>query len=208
MLALIATRPTSSSKRNVLAGVYRRKGGGCEKLRQEIEALAEGLEVDLSEVVRPRTDDEAEAERARLAGHFPFVLSSPELRAEQGLHPYALDVFGDPFISMGAAVAGGEQRVFVNAAWAGSFFDEEAARQMLEGPEALRPVEMFGTLVHPDDRAFIVPLLDTCLFGCPDALAESTHIFRVRVWIDDEKTSIASIPFLTDLPIHFPQQPT
>lgn len=169
----------------MLAGVYRRKAGWCEKLKREIEALAEGLEVDAKDVLRARTDAEEAAERASLAGFFPFMRSSMELPDEhQGLlHPYALDLFHDPFISLGAVLAGGEQRVFVNAAWASSFFDEEAGRQMLEGPEAQRPAEMFGTIVHPDDRAFLVPLVDNCLFGCDDLLAEGAHIVRVRAFV-------------------------
>lgn len=160
-----------------MAGVYR--GKGCERLKREVEALAQGLEANLEEVLRPRTEAELAAERARMASHFPFVLSSPELRTDQGLHPYALDLFHDPFISMAGVMVGGEQRVFVNAAWAKSFFDEEACRQKLE-EERLRPTEIFGSVVHPDDRALVVPLVDNCLFGCPDQLSESAHIFRVR----------------------------
>jgi hypothetical protein len=144
-----------------------------------VEALAQGLKVDLDPLLRPRSEAELTAERARLATHFPFELMAPDLRADQALHPYALELFHEPFIALATVVVGGEERVFANAAWAKSFFDEEACRQKLEG-EGWRPTEIFGSIVHLDDRAFVVPLLDNCLFGCPDTLCESSHIFRVR----------------------------
>ena len=164
--------------RNVLAGIHRQKG--CERLKRAVEELAQGLNADVGDLLRPRTEVEAAADTARLSDHFPFELASPELRPDQALHPYALELFQEPFITMVAVLVGGRERVFVNAAWAKSFFDAEACRQKLQD-EGLRPSEIFGSVVHPDDRAFVVPLVDNCLFGCPDTLCESAHILRVRV---------------------------
>ena len=46
--------------------------------------------------------------------------------------------------------------------------------------EGWRPAEVFGMAVLPEDRAFVVPLLDQCLFGSADPCSESSHVLRCQ----------------------------
>lgn len=163
--------------RNALAAVYRRRG--CERLKRMVENLAHGLGADFEDLVRPRTEAEVAAEEAGMATHFPMELFSPTLTGADAMHPYALDLYKTPFVSMAAVVIGGQERVFANDAWARAFFGAEEAQRRLQ-EEGQRPEEIFGSVVHPDDRAFVVPMVDNCFFGTADTLCESTHIFRVR----------------------------
>lgn len=179
---------------HVLAGLHHAQGHVSERLRAGITALATGLGQEVGPWMRPLSGEEWAAEQHRLAQAFPGVVGT--LRADsndnndgmttlaqQVVHPYALELFQEPFLTLLTVTCGGQERVLVNEGWAQSFESEAEVQAQLTNNlanEGWRPAEVFGMAVLPEDRAFVVPLLDQCLFGSPDPCSESSHVLRCQ----------------------------
>jgi hypothetical protein len=178
----------------VLVGLHHDQGHVSERLRAGITALASGLDQEVAQWMRPLSGEEWVAAQHRLAQALPGVVG--RLRAasynindttaafsQQVAHPYALELFQEPFLTLLTVTCGGQERVLVNEGWAQCFQSEAEVQAQLTSNlanEGRRPWEVFGMALHPEDRAFVVPLLDQCLFGSPDPLSESSHILRCQ----------------------------
>ena len=163
----------------IFSALYRNKGH--PQLLDFVSSLADGLSQDLQPWLLQPTAAELAMDWQRVNQSYPTVhlLHEVEVRVEQVAHPYTLELFQDPFLSLTFVVCMGEERIFCNQGWTDVFHTEPEARTkaLMEG---LRPTEILGTIVHPEDRAYIVPMLDNCLFGSPDSLCESAHVLKVR----------------------------
>jgi len=178
----------------VLAGLYHDLGHVSNRLREGITSLATGLGQEAAPWMQPLSREEWAADQHRLAQAFPGVVERLRIGSnstsdrttvlpDRVVHPYALELFEEPFLTLLTVTCGGQERVFVNDGWAQCLQTEAEVNAQLASnlnDEGLRPAEVFGMAVHPEDRAFVVPLLDQCLFGSADPLSESSHILRCQ----------------------------
>lgn len=178
----------------VLAGLYHDQGHVSNRLREGITSLAMGLGQEAAPWMRQLSGEEWAADQHRLAQAFPGVVERLRIGSNSSsdrttvlpdrvVHPYALELFEEPFLTLLTVTCGGQERVFVNDGWAQCLQTEAEVNAQLASnlnDEGLRPAEVFGMAVHPEDRAFVVPLLDQCLFGSADPLSESSHILRCQ----------------------------